>query len=304
MIVISPEALAREPGFGPLFRLALARTLAEQADARIGQSMLDALGRAERVHIAVRSAWPEDAVIVVSGAPPSIDPAHLATGDGDPVWRLKRSTPRGDRVFVRAGKRARAVLIERPSHLWVIGMGEGGARALGALDATERELLGAFDTPSDAELVDAHFRGAALEMLRRRSRGGVQAILDRATSVRISLRREAPAWRISIGGLRSDDRPAAVRHLGRVLGALGRRYPEMPGLRGARVSDEAEEVRIVAGALARAPRPREVRGPRAGAELVAEPPEAADAGAGPSPPRPGDRFRVGPKSPAPRPWGL
>ena len=136
-IRIRPRDLAQDPVFGPVLQRAEREASAAIAQARLGETTLQALEQSDVLVFAVRTAKPLDAVLVVGGAPATTSPDAMVDDQGNPLWRHVDAPSRSVEEYVRAIPSAPdqpgVRLVALPGRTWIIAMG-------GAVDRMARAL--------------------------------------------------------------------------------------------------------------------------------------------------------------------
>ena len=136
-IRIRPRDLAQDPVFGPVLQRAEREASAAIAQARLGETTLQALEQSDVLVFAVRTAKPLDALLVVGGAPASTSPDAMVDDQGTPLWRHVDAPGRSVEEYVRAIPSApdqpAVRLVALPGRTWIIAMG-------GAVDRMARAL--------------------------------------------------------------------------------------------------------------------------------------------------------------------
>ncbi|MEO8875793.1 MAG: hypothetical protein ABI461_09420, partial [Polyangiaceae bacterium] len=134
---IRPKDAVGDPVFGPLLRRAEREASAAVGEARIGQTTLQALEQSEVVVLAVRTAKPLDAVMIVGGVPASASPDKMVDDNGTPLWRRVDGRVRNIEEYVRSKPTSpedqSLRLVALPGRTWIVAVGGAVDRMIGAL---------------------------------------------------------------------------------------------------------------------------------------------------------------------------
>jgi hypothetical protein len=136
-VKLRPRDLERDPVFGPVLTRAEREASAAIVQARIGETTLQALEQSDVLLLAVRTAHPLDAVLIVGGAPASTSPDAMVDDHGAPLWRKIDAPGRTIEEYVLAAPptpdQPAARLVAIPGRTWIIATG-------GAIDRAARAL--------------------------------------------------------------------------------------------------------------------------------------------------------------------
>jgi hypothetical protein len=127
MLVLHPQAILRDPVYGPLYQGALRGAIARGAPSQL--SLLQAIDDAEEILVVGRRSM-QDATIVIRGARADRDPAKIADPGGAPLFRATREGSAGGlRQLERTGPEAGTVTLYVTGRTWILVTGGAQARA-------------------------------------------------------------------------------------------------------------------------------------------------------------------------------
>jgi hypothetical protein len=126
-VVVRPVAMRQDATYGAFVK-ALTRAAAARSSAVATSRMLEAIEGSEEVVVGFRS--PDDAIVVLKGAPAQMDAAKLTDVDGRALWRASGSqAPVPELVREERTTAQTASLFVLPQRVWVIAVGQARARA-------------------------------------------------------------------------------------------------------------------------------------------------------------------------------
>lgn len=124
--VIRPQALKRDPVYGPLYKTVL--KIAEARHLVTGPSTLEAAQGSEEIVIGVNPGL--DAAVVFRGVPASLDPDKVTDAQGQPLFRLvdeRSKVPEYQLVDRRSAEPGSVFIL--PDRTWVGAFGDARQRA-------------------------------------------------------------------------------------------------------------------------------------------------------------------------------
>jgi hypothetical protein len=126
--VLRPQALRRDPVYGPLLQR-ISQLAAARSPAVAATRALEAFEYSDEVIISQRRTLSgEELVIVVRGVRADIDPGKLVDSENTPLWRRSEAHAGVDELL-RDEPRVSASLFVLPERTWVIATGDARARA-------------------------------------------------------------------------------------------------------------------------------------------------------------------------------
>ncbi len=127
MVVLHPQAILRDPVYGPLYQSALRAAVARGAPSHL--SLLQAIDDAEEILVVGRRNM-QDAAIVIRGARADRDPERIADATGAPLFRpASEAAVAGLRRLERTGPEAGTATLYVTARTWILVTGAAQARA-------------------------------------------------------------------------------------------------------------------------------------------------------------------------------
>jgi hypothetical protein len=249
-VKLRPRDLAQDPVFGPVLRRAEREAAAAIAQARLGETTLQALEQSEAILFAVRRAKPLDAVLIVGGVPASTSPDAMVDDHGRPLWHHVDAPGRSIQEYTSVNSGGPDApptrLVALPGRTWIVATGGAVDRMATALSIPSPAPYRP-DAPTDGrDLAEILVVGELLAPLKS-SRGELlQPLLAPLTQV--SLRVDgghAPAAHLL---LTYRDEPAALHaedFLQTLKTVFATKYPKFQGLiDAAKVTRHGREITV------------------------------------------------------------
>ena len=189
LLVLRPQAIKRDPLYGPLWQRVMRAALARGGAVVAGDRALEAVSGSESVVIGLARAERTDgvaAVVALRGVSAGLEPTRLLDDDGRPLWQNVATN--GVVVeYAPPGETQRAALFVLPGREWVFVVGDEAAR-MGARRAFARPRGRPPIEGDDASLALFRLRGDALvHELRPLRRGLLAPIGARLGSLALTL---------------------------------------------------------------------------------------------------------------------